>query len=75
MKRQSEAFVSLAAEAAAVQPNMSVGTGSKGGSAPIRSQLVPQGILLQSDDIEALDQFEQQLLEIAELSKRSASPP
>ncbi len=73
-KRLNQAFVSLAADANA-QPSTPAPSKSTSGSAPIRSQLVPQGILLQSDDVEALDQFEQQLLEVAEMSKRAPSPP
>ncbi len=43
--------------------------------APIRGQLVPQGVLLQSDDLAALDRFQDHLLEIAASSKNAPSPP
>jgi type II secretory pathway component GspD/PulD (secretin) len=42
---------------------------------PIRSQLIPQGIMIQSDDLAALDQFQDHLMEIAASSSRSPSPP
>lgn len=43
-------------------------------SAPIRSQVVPNGILLQSDDIEALDRFEEHLRVLSAQDKNSISP-
>ncbi len=73
------AFVSLPSESTPVQPNVSVMGSAKAklpeSPAPIRSQLIPQGILLQSDDPAALDRFERQLREIAENTRRSPSPP
>lgn len=41
----------------------------------IRGRLVPEGILLQSDDIAALDRFQQHLMDIADASGKSPSPP
>lgn len=42
---------------------------------PIRSQWVPNGLLLQSDDIEALDQFENHLRQISAQDETTVSPP
>lgn len=66
------ALVSLASEETSVQVSA---TASPSSVAPIRGQLVPQGILLQSEDIEALDRFEEQILEIAASNNRTPSPP
>ncbi|MEW4564538.1 secretin N-terminal domain-containing protein [Bremerella sp. JC770] len=41
---------------------------------PIRSQVVPNGILLQSDDIEALDHFEEHLRMLSAQDKTAISP-
>jgi len=41
---------------------------------PIRSQVVPNGILLQSDDIEALDHFEEHLRLLSAQDKTAISP-
>lgn len=41
----------------------------------IRGQLIPEGILLQSNDIDALDRFQNHLLEVAESSRKTPSPP
>ncbi|PQO25802.1 general secretion pathway protein [Blastopirellula marina] len=46
----------------------------KNANAPIRSQLVPNGILLQSDDIEALDRFEEHLRMLSAQDKNAISP-
>ncbi|WP_165698729.1 secretin N-terminal domain-containing protein [Bremerella volcania] len=43
-------------------------------NAPIRSQVVPNGILLQSDDIEALDRFEEHLRMLSAQDKNAISP-
>ena len=43
-------------------------------NAPIRSQLVPNGILLQSDDVEALDRFEEHLRMLSVQDKNAISP-
>lgn len=43
-------------------------------NAPIRSQLVPNGILLQSDDIEALNRFEEHLRMLSAQDKNAISP-
>ncbi len=43
--------------------------------APIRSRLIPEGILIESDDLDALDQFQDHLMEIAAMRSRSPSPP
>jgi len=43
-------------------------------NAPIRSQVVPNGILLQSDDIDALDRFEEHLRLLSEQDKNAVSP-
>lgn len=45
------------------------------GTAPIRGRLVPEGILLQSDDLAALDRFEEHLLDVAAASSKAPSPP
>ncbi len=42
--------------------------------APIRSQVVPNGILLQSEDTDALDRFEEHLRTITTQDKKSISP-
>ncbi|RCS53915.1 general secretion pathway protein [Bremerella cremea] len=42
--------------------------------APIRSQVVPNGILLQSEDTEALDRFEEHLRSITTQDKKTISP-
>jgi type II secretory pathway component GspD/PulD (secretin) len=70
-----EALVSLAAESANVQVNSQTTAAKPNSVAPIRGQLVPQGILLQSEDTAALDLFEEQLLEIAASNNRTPSPP
>ncbi|WDI41935.1 secretin N-terminal domain-containing protein [Bremerella sp. P1] len=46
----------------------------KNANAPIRSQVVPNGILLQSDDIEALDRFEEHLRLLSAQDKNAISP-
>lgn len=46
----------------------------KNANAPIRSQVVPNGILLQSDDIEALDRFEEHLRMLSAQDKNAISP-
>jgi len=75
-----EALVSLPlhdTEPAVVSPNNQAAVTQVGHKpvAPIRGQLVPQGILLQSDDLVALDRFQDHLLEIAASSKNTPSPP
>lgn len=42
--------------------------------APIRSQVVPNGILLQSQDLDALDRFEEHLRTITTQDKKTISP-
>jgi hypothetical protein len=42
---------------------------------PIRSRLVPEGILIESDDVEALDDFEAHLMDTAAIQSRTPSPP
>jgi type II secretory pathway component GspD/PulD (secretin) len=76
----AEAFVSLPTqdtEAAVVAPATQAAVTKVGRKsvAPIRGQLVPQGVLLQSDDLAALDRFQDHLLEIAASSKNAPSPP
>jgi len=44
-------------------------------SSPIRGRLVPEGILLQSDDLAALDRFEEHLMDVANASSKAPSPP
>lgn len=75
-----EALVSLPnhdAESAVVSPGSQAAVTKVGRKsvAPIRGQLVPQGVLLQSDDLAALDRFQEHLLEIAASSKNAPSPP
>lgn len=41
----------------------------------IRGQLIPEGILLQSSDLDALDRFQSHLLEVAESTRKTPSPP
>jgi len=41
----------------------------------IRGQLIPEGIMIQSNDLDALDRFQDQLLEIAESTRKTPSPP
>jgi type II secretory pathway component GspD/PulD (secretin) len=41
----------------------------------IRGQLIPEGILLQSNDLEALDRFQNHILEVAESARKTPSPP
>jgi len=41
----------------------------------IRGQLIPEGIMIQSNDLDALDRFQDQLLEVAELARKTPSPP
>ncbi len=43
--------------------------------APIRSRLVPQGILIESDDLEALDEFQDHLMDVASVRTQMPSPP
>jgi type II secretory pathway component GspD/PulD (secretin) len=71
----NEALVSLAAESANLQVNSTSTIAKPTSVAPIRGQLVPQGILLQSEDTAALDLFEEQLMEIAASNNRTPSPP
>ncbi len=42
---------------------------------PIRGQLVPNGLLLQSEDVEALDEFENHLRRMSSLGEQGVSPP
>jgi len=44
-------------------------------AAPIRGQVVPEGIIVQSDDPEALARFEKYMQELKKLDKRATSPP
>jgi type II secretory pathway component GspD/PulD (secretin) len=44
-------------------------------TSPIRGRLVPQGILIESDDPDALDRFQEHLMDIATTSGRTPSPP
>jgi len=41
----------------------------------IRGQLIPEGIMIQSNDLDALDRFQNQLLEVAESTRKTPSPP
>jgi len=41
----------------------------------IRGQLIPEGIMLQSNDLDALDRFQNHLLEVAESARKTPSPP
>ncbi|MFA8020820.1 secretin N-terminal domain-containing protein [Bremerella cremea] len=41
---------------------------------PIRTQVVPNGILLQSDDVQALDQFERHLRSLSSHERNAISP-
>ena len=41
----------------------------------IRGQLIPEGIMIQSDDLDALDRFQNHLLEVAESARKTPSPP
>lgn len=80
LSETAEAFVSLPnhdTEAAVVAPGSQAAVTKVGRKsvAPIRGQLVPQGVLLQSDDLAALDRFQDHLLEIAASSKNAPSPP
>lgn len=47
---------------------------TKSSRAPIRSQVVPNGILIQSDDVQALDQFEEHLRLLSTQEKNMISP-
>lgn len=42
---------------------------------PIRGQRLPEGVVLQSDDVEALSRFEELLRDIASRNARAPSPP
>lgn len=44
-------------------------------ASPIRSRLVPEGILIESDDVEALDEFQSHLMDTAAIQSRTPSPP
>lgn len=67
-------LVSVSPEAEAVEPARLVGTPA-GGTSPIRGRLVPEGILLESEDTAALDQFQDHLMEVASANARTPSPP
>lgn len=70
-----EALVSLSAEIAdgeCVSPITP--TGHLKDSA-IRGQLIPEGIMIQSSDLDALDRFQSHLLEVAESTRKTPSPP
>jgi len=41
---------------------------------PIRSRLVPEGILIESDDLDALDRFQNQIMELASSASRAPVP-
>jgi len=61
-------FVSLPEQQA------SVATEAGRSGPPIRSQWVPDGILLQSTDVDALDKFEHQLRELSSQQEQAISP-
>lgn len=63
-------FVSLPEDGSIVQTSLK----AAGTHAPIRGQVVPNGILLQSDDVEALDNFEQHLRTLSSNQKNAVSP-
>lgn len=67
-------LVSVAPGADAGEPVQLIGTPGKGTS-PIRGRLVPEGILLESEDVAALDQFQDHLMEVASANARTPSPP
>lgn len=67
-------LVSVSPEADEVEPARLVGTPA-GGTSPIRGRLVPEGILLESEDTAALDQFQDHLMEVASANARTPSPP
>lgn len=71
---QSAAGDDFVAVANGIAPGESSFTTAEKAMAPIRSQLVPNGILIQSEDTEALDQFEEHLREISSQDRRTISP-
>ncbi len=69
-EKASNSFVSLPKASDTINTSAAV----KNVNAPIRSQLVPNGILLQSDDTEALDRFEDHLRMLSAQDKNAISP-
>lgn len=69
-QESDNSFVSLSKEGETINTSAT----AKNINAPIRSQLVPNGILLQSDDIEALDRFEEHLRMLSAQDKNTISP-
>jgi len=75
VRDDQEAFVSLTEDSQPKETASGVATRGRSDDTPIRSQLVPEGIIIQSDNLEALDRFQEHLLEVAESTRRIPSPP
>lgn len=70
-----EAFVSLKEDLQSKETSSGVASAGRSNDSPIRSQLIPEGIIIQSDNLEALDSFQEHLMEVAESTRRIPSPP
>lgn len=72
---EQEAFVSLKEDLQSKETSSGVASAGRSNDSPIRSQLIPEGIIIQSDNLEALDSFQEHLMEVAESTRRIPSPP